>query len=372
MTSLAPAPTKARGTLRDADAGARPRSAVSVPSAASAASATREAPTARGGAAVATAPTAGSDVRLSWRRRHVLLLVAVAGFVGWLAYQNRHEIDLGLWRSQLELGWASVAVLGVIVTLAGNSWNLMGASPVRLRFRPTFAAQLAGSLVRIVSPAAVGAAAVNVQYLRRVGVGNTASVGTVSVAQSVQVLLALVLLPPVAFVANADLDLLGGDTMRFAPYVLGGLAVLVLAAVVIIRRSALLEARARAMLAELTRSLRTMASHPLRAAQSIAGAVLISAGLITALWASVHAFGGQLGIVTVAAVLLLGSTAGNAVPVPGGLGSVDAALVAALTATGVSFTVALPAVALFRLVTLWLLLPAGAVSVGLLRRRGLL
>ncbi|WP_020578066.1 lysylphosphatidylglycerol synthase transmembrane domain-containing protein [Actinopolymorpha alba] len=322
--------------------------------------------------ATAARQSGPGGVRLSWRPRHVLVLVAVTALVGLLAYANRDAIDLRLWREQLRPGWAALAFAGVGITLVGNALNLMGASPVRLRFWRTFAAQVAGSLVRIVSPAAVGAAAVNVQYLRRAGVGSAASIGTVSVAQTVQLLLALILLPPVAFAAGANLVVLNGNGAVIALAAVGGAVLLVVAGFVVVRRSALLEARVRVLLGELTRSVRAMATRPSRAAVSVAGAALISAGLITALWASVHAFGGTLGLLPVAGVLLLGSTAGNAIPVPGGLGSVDAALVAALTATGVGLGVALPAVALFRLVTLWLLLPAGLVSVGMLRRRGAL
>jgi uncharacterized membrane protein YbhN (UPF0104 family) len=321
-----------------------------------------------------SAPThaARSDggLRLSWRGRHVLILVAVVGLVGWLAYENRNAIDPGLWRANLHPGWALTAIAGMALTLAGNTWNLSGASPTRLRFWPTFAAQVAGSLLRIVSPAAVGAAAVNVQYLRRAGVSGTASLGAVSVAQSVQLLLALLLLPPVALAAGAEAELLTTDGLWIALAAVAGCAVVAGVIVVVVRRSPLAEARVRMLLGELSRSLRAMAAEPRRAIVSVAGAVCVSGGLILALWSSVHAFGGSLALLTAAGVLLLGSTAGNAVPVPGGLGSVDAALVAALTATGTALTVALPAVALFRLVTLWLLLPAGVVSLGLLRRRG--
>ncbi|MEQ7004669.1 lysylphosphatidylglycerol synthase domain-containing protein [Actinopolymorpha sp. B17G11] len=310
------------------------------------------------------------DFRLSWRGRHVLVLAAVVGLVGWLAYENRNAFDPGLWRANLHLGWALLAVAGMGLTLAGNAWNLSGASPTRLRFWPTFAAQVAGSLLRIVSPAAVGAAAVNVQYLRRAGVSGTASLGAVSVAQSVQLLLALLLLPPVAIAAGAEAELLSADGLWIALAAVAGTAVAAGAVVLVVRRSPLAEARVRMLLGELSRSLRAMAGEPRRAVVSVAGAVCVSGGLILALWSSVHAFGGSLALLTAAGVLLLGSTAGNIVPVPGGLGSVDAALVAALTATGTPLTVALPAVALFRLVTLWLLLPAGLVSLGLLRSRG--
>lgn len=313
------------------------------------------------------APAAG--VRLAWRAQHVLVLAVVAVLVGFLAYQNRDAIDPRAWRENLHVGWMTLAVVGVAATLVGNTWNLMGASPVRLRFGSTFVVQVAGSLLRVVSPAAVGGAAVNVQHLRRVGLGDVAAVGTVSVAQAMQFLLTLVLLPPIAFAAGTDVRLLGGDGVRIALYVVAAFAVVAGVAVIVVRRSPGLAARVRVLLGELTRSLRAMAADPRRAAVSMGGAVLVSAGLAISLWASVHAFGGSLSPFTAFGVLLLGSTAGNAVPVPGGLGSVEAALVAALTATGTALTVALPAVALFRLVTLWLLLPAGLVSVGVLRRR---
>src|SRR5690606_33598136 len=112
---------------------------------------------------------------------------------------------------------------------------------------------------------------------------------------------------------------------------------------------------------------------PAKAALSLAGAAAISAGMIGALWASVHAFGGDLGIGLAACVLVVGTAAGNAVPVPGGIGTVEAALVAALGAIGgIPVAVAVPAVALFRLVTLWLQLPAGVVCAAGLRRVGAL
>lgn len=82
---------------------------------------------------------------------------------------------------------------------------------------------------------------------------------------------------------------------------------------------------------------------------SLIGAPAVSAGLICALWASVHAFGGAIALGPVACVLLFGSTAGNAIPMPGGLGTMDAAPAAGLVTAEVSLQIALPAVALHRL-----------------------
>jgi len=60
-------------------------------------------------------------------------------------------------------------------------------------------------------------------------------------------------------------------------------------------------------------------------------------------------------------VYLAASTLGSAAPIPGGLGAVETALVAGLTATGVRITAAITAVLAFRTATFWLPAPsAGA------------
>ena len=55
---------------------------------------------------------------------------------------------------------------------------------------------------------------------------------------------------------------------------------------------------------------------------------------------------------------------------PGGVGVIDTALVAGLTAAGATAATAVAAVLVYRLISCWLLLPAGGVAVVLLRRRG--
>ena len=68
---------------------------------------------------------------------------------------------------------------------------------------------------------------------------------------------------------------------------------------------------------------------------------------------SVEAFGGGLPFATVGAVYLVGSAVAQAAPTPGGLGAVEAALIAGLVAAGLDNTVAVPAVFFYRLFTFW-------------------
>jgi glycosyltransferase 2 family protein len=68
-------------------------------------------------------------------------------------------------------------------------------------------------------------------------------------------------------------------------------------------------------------------------------------------------------------VYLTGSAIGSIIPTPGGLGAVEAALTAGLTAAGVPGAVAVSAVLLFRLLTFWLPVPLGWAALDFLERR---
>ena len=89
-----------------------------------------------------------------------------------------------------------------------------------------------------------------------------------------------------------------------------------------------------------------------------------------ALWASVEAFGGGLPIAGIAVVFLAGASIASAAPTPGGIGAVEAALVAGLTALGLDSDVAVPAVFLYRLVTFWVPVIPGWIGFTALQRRG--
>jgi uncharacterized protein (TIRG00374 family) len=67
-------------------------------------------------------------------------------------------------------------------------------------------------------------------------------------------------------------------------------------------------------------------------------------------------------------VYLTGSTLGSIIPTPGGIGAVEAALTAGLTASGVPGAVAVSAVLLFRLLTFWLPVPVGWAALHFLER----
>ena len=73
---------------------------------------------------------------------------------------------------------------------------------------------------------------------------------------------------------------------------------------------------------------------------------------------------------TIGVVYLVGSAVSSAAPTPGGIGAVEAALIAGLTAVGLDREIAVPAVFLFRIVTFWLPIVPGWIMFFVLQRRG--
>jgi glycosyltransferase 2 family protein len=97
--------------------------------------------------------------------------------------------------------------------------------------------------------------------------------------------------------------------------------------------------------------------------------VLITLAYIGGLAASVQAFGGGPGIILIGAVYLGAAAIAAAAPSPGGLGAIEAALVAGLTGVGMQAGPAVSAVLLYRLATYWLPVAPGWLSWRALVRR---
>jgi uncharacterized protein (TIRG00374 family) len=113
-----------------------------------------------------------------------------------------------------------------------------------------------------------------------------------------------------------------------------------------------------------------VAQRPRKLAEGIGGNILLNLAYCGALVACVRAFGGELAWPAIAVVYLTGSAIGSAAPTPGGLGAVEAALAAGLTAAGLDGATAVSAVLLFRVLTYWLRIPVGWASMRYLQRVG--
>jgi uncharacterized protein (TIRG00374 family) len=114
----------------------------------------------------------------------------------------------------------------------------------------------------------------------------------------------------------------------------------------------------------------SLANQPVKLISGIVGVLMLNLTYIGALYASVRAFTPEAAFATVAVVYLAGSVIGQAAPTPGGLGAVEAAIAAGLTASGIDAGVAVSATLLFRLLTFWFPTIPGWIAFRNLQRTG--
>ncbi len=84
------------------------------------------------------------------------------------------------------------------------------------------------------------------------------------------------------------------------------------------------------------------------------GSMGVTLAYVGALAAAINAFGGGVPIAKIGAVYLAASALAAATPTPGGLGAIEAALVAGLTGVGMASGPAVSTVLTYRLATYWL------------------
>ena len=260
-----------------------------------------------------------------------------------------HEAD---WR------WVIAALALSAATYVAAAEALTGFVAGRLSFRRTLLAQLASSFVTLVTPAAVGGATLNIRYLQRQKIPAAVAAASVGVAQVVAFVLHVLLILVFAAIAGSS-GSKPAQPPRWAWFVLAGLVLIALVVLAIPAGRRMLRARLSPMLGQVLPRLLEVAQQPGKLARGIGGTLLLSLCYIFCLAACVAAFSRSVPIAKIGLVYLTGSAISSAVPTPGGIGAVEAALTAGLTAVGVPGAVAASAVLLFRLLTFWLPIPFG-------------
>jgi glycosyltransferase 2 family protein len=300
------------------------------------------------------------------RLRTVLTLVATL-VAGYLLLGQLDRVSLLSTLRSADWRWILPALALSVLTYAAAAWALSGFVPGRLRFGPLVLAQVAGSFVTLVTPAAVGGAALNVRYLQRRKVPAAVAAASVGLSQVVAFVLHILLLVTFAAITGTQTHSLKPPTWVY--YVVGGLVVIVLIVVAIPAGRRLLGARLAPVLSQVVPRLLAVVQQPRKLAEGVGGTLLLTLCYVLCLAACVRALGGSIPIASTAVVYLTGSALGSAVPTPGGIGAVEAALSAGLTAAGLPGATAVSAVLLFRILTFWLPVPAGWGALNILQRR---
>jgi len=315
--------------------------------------------------------TGQDDFRYTrFRARSVFSAVALT-FAAYLLIGQFSSINLVQTLSHVTGWWLAVAVIASAVTYFAAAINLDAFTPVSLFLPTTAAVELATAFVGLVTPPSVGNVTVNLRYLGKKGMDAATAGGCIAVAQLVSVVTTVVLLVVLGLLSGTGTHLKVLPKPRVLA-VLGAAVVVIgiLAAIPAVRKRVvdLVWPRIQAAWPRLL----GVVSQPKRMIAGVGGNVLLTVSYVVALVACLQAVGAHTPILATAVAYLAGNSVGSIAPTPGGIGAVEAVMVASLTGIGIPGHLAVPGVLLFRIATFWLPILPGWLSFTLLQRRNLL
>ena len=296
-----------------------------------------------------------------------LVTVLAGGVAAYFLLTLFAQVDIGRVIREAKWGWVVATVASAALTFAGASTVLTGSVTTPLRFARTYMTQLAVAFSGLVAPAVIGNLALNTRYLQKSGVKPAiagASVGVAQIAQFCSYVTMLILSgvlagtgPRASFTPPAAL-------VAAIPVVI--LVLLGLLAVPKIRM--IITSRVLPQVKTVVPQVLGVFQHPRKVAELLGGALLLDASFVAALVCATRAFGSDAPVAAIAVVYFAGAIIGSAVPTPGGLGGIEAAISGGLIAIGVDSGTAVSSVLLYRLATYWLPIPFGYLALNRLQK----
>ncbi|MEO7061699.1 MAG: lysylphosphatidylglycerol synthase transmembrane domain-containing protein [Lapillicoccus sp.] len=293
--------------------------------------------------------------------------VVAGGVAAYFLLTLLAQVDVAQVVREAKWPWVVATVGFSALTFAGASTVLTGSVDAPLKFGRTYMTQLAVAFSGLVAPAVIGNLALNTRYLQKSGVKPGvagASVGVAQIAQFCSYVTMLILsgvlagtgplasfTPPPALVAAIPIVLL-----------------LVLGLLAVPRIRKLIVSRIVPQVRTVVPQVLGVFQHPRKVAELLAGALLLDTSFVAALVCATRAFGSDAPIAAIAVVYFAGAIIRSAVPTPGGLGGIEAALSGGLIAIGVDSGTAVSSVLLYRLATYWLPIPLGWFSLNRLQK----
>lgn len=259
-----------------------------------------------------------------------------------------------------------VGVFVLTIISAAFSYYCLALHPVR--FSEANLVELAASGVNRVLPAGTGSIGIHALFLTRRGHSAAEAAAVVSVNNVIGFAEHMILLGLLVLFARVPATDNGNVSVpSFAWWILLGM-VLVMAV-----SSAFPKIR-RAVLGfwhHFVISLKQYKTRPKHLVLAYLAAVGVTLTNFIIFLVAAHAFDIHIGITALFVAFTLGVLVGATLPTPGGLGGVEAGLVAGLLAKGVDPTSALAAAIAFRLITYWLPLLVGTPAFFVARARKL-
>jgi glycosyltransferase 2 family protein len=303
------------------------------------------------------------------RPRTLVMIATLTGAFYFLLPQLANVDDSVRALRSANWAWLAGAVVMSGLTYVAAGVGLIGGIRRSVPLLPTVLAQLASSFVNRVTPANVGGMALNVRYLQKAGVPSAEAVTGIGLNVLAGAIVHIVLL--IVFFAWAGRGGSGFSLPSSSRLLVVIAVVLALVGLAMATRRGrrLVTTRVVPALKQSLASVVALGRSPRRLLALLGGSIGVTLAYIVALVCAANSFDGGVGLAEVGAVYLGASMLAAAAPTPGGLGAMEAALVAGFTGIGMDGGIAVATVLSYRLATYWLPILPGWLSLRIMERR---
>jgi undecaprenyl-diphosphatase len=274
---------------------------------------------------------------------------------------------------EANLAYAVPILLLTAGTYAGGAVSLLGAVTTHLALLRTTAVMFGQAFLNRFTPANAGGMAMRVRYLQLSGLETPAAVTAIGLTSGASGLAHAVFI--VVFF------IWGGASDRFSDFEFPNVGtILVVVLLIGLAASAVLFSRwgrtslrpwLRGVATKVRDTVAELAKSPGKMAMLLGGAAFVKLCNVTTFWLSVIAFDVNMSFPKAGALYMIASTVGSAVPTPGGVGGIEAALTAVLIGFGVDGATAAAIVLFFRTLTYWVPTLPGYGFLQYTQRRGI-
>lgn len=301
-----------------------------------------------------------------WRRWVTVVMLALLGFAvakNWEQFVDSMQVV----RSVSPLALLGMAALFCTTTAAAAlTYRLLAfrTAPYKAFYLVEFAAAGINRLL----PSGVGSMGLHGVFLHRQKHTVPEAVAVVSVNNALGLVTHLLLLALIVLFSRTSAEAFTVKAPGWTPFIIAGVVVVVLVGLLFVRP---VRRRLVRFLQHFGQSIRRYGDRPWHvtgAAVSSLGITLVNV-LIFAV--AVSAVGISAGFIELFLIYTVGVLFGSVTPTPGGLGGVEAGLMAGLVAAGFPATQALAAALTFRLATYWFPMAAGTLAFFAARARKL-
>jgi uncharacterized protein (TIRG00374 family) len=306
---------------------------------------------------------------LSWVGFAVLALFVLA------LVTNFSDIRAAM--SGIDWRWVVPAVLVTLVGTVGGAMSLTGSVVRPIALAEATVIMFGQSFLNRFTPMNAGGMAMRIRYLQKGGTDvtvATAAIGLTSAASGVvQVVLFVFFFLWSSTDPSAGLSPSGdGLDISLVAVFVGAIAVAVVILALTPRLRRWVVRFLRSTYDKIRADFGELARRPSKMALLFGGQFVAKMSTIVCWYASCMAFDVDLSFAELGALYMLANTVASAVPTPGGVGAIEAALVFVLTGAGVDDATAWAAMLLFRLVNYWFPTIPGYAGLKISERRRLI